>query len=193
MLIRSAATDYDLQGRIRGILDMPLAAAGIAEAERAADAARSARPQAVYAANAACALETAGIVARACGLAVRRLKPLRGFDQGLWQGMLVEELCRRQPRLARQWQEHPWSIAPPEGESLEAACSRVEDALETILDRHAAGRVVLVVPPPLDRLVRWLVSGEPLDDLWRTDAASLLLDIPLAAQWRPARERQPTA
>jgi len=193
MLIRSGVTDYDLQGRIRGSLDMPLAAAGIAEAERAADAARLAGPKAVYSANTRCALDTARIVAAASGLAVRRLKPLRGFDQGLWQGMLVEELCRRQPRLARQWQDHPWSVAPPEGESLEEVCGRVEDTLETIRDRHPTGRIVLVVPPPLDRLVRWLVSGEPLDDLWQRGAAALVHDLPLAAQWRPTRERQPTA
>ena len=36
VVIRSGATDYDRQGRIRGTLDIPLCAEGIAEAERVA-------------------------------------------------------------------------------------------------------------------------------------------------------------
>lgn len=192
MLIRSGATDYELQGRIRGTLDVPLSPAGVVEAERAAEVAREAAPAAVYTANTGCALQTARLVARACDRPVRRLRQLHGFDQGLWQGMLVDELCRRQPRLARQWQEHPWSVDPPEGEPLGAACNRVESALETMLARHPRGRIVLVVPPPLDRLVRWLVSAEPLGDLWQQPDDALVHDLPLNAQWRPVRDRQPT-
>jgi len=59
--IRSGATDYDLQGRIRGTLDIPLCGEGAAAAERdAADlaAASAARPiSALYAAHPSAKIE----------------------------------------------------------------------------------------------------------------------------------------
>jgi len=143
VVIRSGATDYDRQGRIRGTLDIPLCAEGIADAERAA--AKLATPSAngltitaIYTSSAACAVETASIVGRAVGLRPRTAAELENLDQGLWQGMLVEDLRRKQPRLYRQWQDNPWSVSPPEGELLEEACGRVEDALVKLLKRHAA-------------------------------------------------------
>jgi broad specificity phosphatase PhoE len=107
---------------------------------------------------------------------------------GLWQGRLVEEIRDTQPRLHRQWQDNPWSVAPPEGELLEDACERVEAAIEKIFKRHPAGTVAMVVPRPLDAIVTWLVSGRSMGDLWRFDGAADLVDVlPVAAQWQPPR------
>ena len=49
IVIRSGATDYDLQERIRGTLAMPLTAAGIAAAMRAGEQLAAEPPQAIYA------------------------------------------------------------------------------------------------------------------------------------------------
>jgi broad specificity phosphatase PhoE len=188
VVIRSGATDYDLQGRIRGTLDIPLSPEGAAAAERDAAtlaAASVAQPiDALYASASASATETARIVGRALGLRPRSATGLENLDQGLWQGMLVDDIRRKQPRLYRQWQDNPWSVSPPEGELLEDACGRVEDALVRILKRHAEGRVAVVVPSPLDQIVRWLVAGESIGDLWSCAAERGVTELPLAAQWR---------
>lgn len=185
ILIRAGVTDYDLQKRIRGTLDLPLCAAGIAEAEHAGTMLAPAPPAVLYAAQARCATETAGIVARHSGLRPRRVAGLANLDMGLWQGMLVDDIRRKQPRLHRQWQDNPWAVAPPEGELLDDACERVERALEKILRRHDAGSVALVVPHPLDRIVGWMVSGRSMGDLWSLDAEQdAVSDLPVAAQWR---------
>lgn len=197
VVIRSGATDYDRQGRIRGTLDIPLCAEGIADAERAAaeiavETGKRPPIAAIYTSAAACAVETASIVGRTLGLRPRIAAELENLDQGLWQGMLVEDLRRKQPRLYRHWQDNPWSVSPPEGELLEEACGRVEDALVKLLKRHADGRIALVVPPPLDQIIRWLVAGESIGDLWSLDASqSAVAEIPLAAQWTatPALEK----
>ena len=188
IVIRSGPTDYDLQGRIRGSLDVPLAAAGVAAAEQAAQTLAAQPPEAIFTSPDASARETARVIARACGLRPRELPLLGNLDQGLWQGMLVDEIRCKQPRLYRQWQDNPWAVAPPEGELLEEACLRVEQALEQLVRRHARGRVALVVPQPLDRVVRWLVSGESMGDLWDCDQSGpAAVELPLAAQWQPAR------
>lgn len=191
-MIRSGATEYDLLGRIRGTLHIPLSKVGIAEAEAAATQLSAAPPDVLFVADGPCAEETAAIIGRRVGLRPRSLTALGNLDQGLWQGMLVEEIRRRQPRLARQWEDNPWAVMPPEGEPLDEACDRVDAVLEKILKRYPEGRVALVVPHPLDRIIRWTVAGEPLGDLWDRDGAvPAVVDLPVAAGWKPFMRHQP--
>jgi len=188
IVIRAGATDYDLQERIRGTLDMPLSAAGAAAAARAGEQLATAPPAAIYASADETAEETARIIAFACGVRPKQLPNLGNVDMGLWQGRLVDEIRDTQPRLHRQRQDNPWSVAPPEGELLEEACERVEAALEKIFKRHPTGSIAVVVPRPLDAIVTWLVSGRSMGDLWRFDADAELVDVlPVAAQWQPPR------
>jgi broad specificity phosphatase PhoE len=188
IVIRAGATDYDLEERIRGTLDMPLSAAGAAAAHRAGEMLVKDPPAVIYASDDEPAAETARIVGGACGLKPKSLATLGNVDMGLWQGRLAEEIRDTQPRLHRQWQDNPWAVAPPEGELLEEACERVEAALERIFKRHPTGAVAVVVPRPLDAIVTWLVSGRSMGDLWRFDAEADLVDaLPVAAQWEPPR------
>ena len=188
IVIRAGATDYDLQERIRGTLDMPLSMEGVAAATRAGERLAADPPTAIYASADETAEETARIIGSACGIKPKHLPNLGNVDMGLWQGRLVEEIRDTQPRLNRQWQDNPWSVAPPEGELLEDACERVEAAIEKIFKRHPGGTVAMVVPRPLDAIVTWLVSGRSMGDLWRFDAAADLVDVlPVAAQWQPPR------
>ena len=188
IVIRAGATDYDLQERIRGTLDMPLSTGGAAAAKRAGERLAADPPTAIYASADETAEETARIIGSACGIKPKHLPNLGNVDMGLWQGRLVEEIRDTQPRQNRQWQDNPWSVAPPEGELLEDACERVEAAIEKIFKRHPGGTVAMVVPRPLDAIVTWLVSGRSMGDLWRFDAAADLVDVlPVAAQWQPPR------
>ena len=188
IVIRAGATDYDLQERIRGTLDMPLSMEGVAAATRAGERLAADPPTAIYASADETAEETARIIGSACGIKPKHLPNLGNVDMGLWQGRLVEEIRDTQPRLNRQWQDNPWSVAPPEGELLEEACERVEAAIEKIFKRHPGGTVAVVIPRPLDAIVTWLVSGRSMGDLWRFDAAADLVDVlPVAAQWQPPR------
>jgi broad specificity phosphatase PhoE len=190
ILIRSGPTDYDLQGRIRGTLEVPLSPAGIVAAEAAAEAIAGTDVEALYTSADIAAVETGRILGRGCGLRPRRLAKLGNLDQGLWQGMLVDEIRRKQPRLYRQWQDNPWAVAPPEGELLEDAVHRVEESLEPLVRRHRAGRIVLVVPQPLDQIVRWIVSGVSMGDLWAGEPQHPpVAELPLASQWRSAAPR----
>lgn len=185
IVIRSATTDYELQGRVRGSLDVPPCPEGLAEARALAERLATPPLAAIYASPSTCALETARIVADPHGLQPRSVDLLANLDLGLWQGKLVAELRRQQPRVYRQWQDDPWSVVAPEGETLEEARARVEKALERIFKRHRDGRVAVVVPSPLDSLVRWLVSGQPLGDLWLPDSRrESAVELPVAAQWQ---------
>ncbi len=166
VVVRAGTTEYDLQGRIRGNLDMPLTAAGRSAAVASARELAAAPPTALYSSPSASATATAAVIGSALGLAPRRVAALADLDLGLWQGMLVDDIRRRQPRLARHWEEDPWTVVPPDGEPLADARDRVAGAVESILARHPGGRVAVVVPQPLDRILRAVVSGSAVGDLW---------------------------
>lgn len=173
VVIRSGTTDYDLQGRIRGNLNIPLAPAGIAAAEATArHLLAAALPVALYTSPTRCSVETADLIGRATSQVPRRVPSLAGLDLGLWQGMLVSEIRRRQPRLARHWEEDPWTVVPPDGEPLAAARDRITLAIGKILSRHPEGPVAVVVPAPIDRIIRAVITGEPVGDLWQISSSA---------------------
>ena len=181
VVIRSGTTDYDLQGRIRGNLNIPLAPAGIAAAEAAARHLSAALPVALYTSPTRCSVETADVIGAATSQVPRRVPSLAGLDLGLWQGMLVSEIRRRQPRLARHWEEDPWTVVPPDGEPLAAARDRIASAIGKILSRHPEGPVAVVVPAPIDRIIREVIAGEPAGDLWQiADTAPAVVELHVA-------------
>jgi phosphoserine phosphatase len=111
-------------------------------------------------------LQTATAISEALGSKLKKLDTLSNIDHGLWQGMLIEDVKRKQPKVYRQWQEQPEIICPPEGEMLSEARERVQVALAKILKKHKQGVIALVVPEPLAKVVQAYLSQCELGDLW---------------------------
>jgi broad specificity phosphatase PhoE len=170
VLIRPGSTDYDQQRRIQGTLDVPLNDQGNAEVARVIEELSNLKLEAIYTSSCQPALETAEAIARALGVKLKKLDRMQNLDHGLWQGMLIDEVRRKQPKVYRQWQEKPQCICPPEGEMLEEAEQRVRNKMTKLLKRHKDGAIGLVVPEPLASLVRRLVDQSELGDLWKATA-----------------------
>lgn len=168
VLVRPGSTDYDLQGRIRGTLDVPLSQQGREEVTLAVEELRGRGLTAIYCAPCQASTQTAEIIGDALHLKVKQLDNLRNLDQGLWQGMLVDEVKIKQPKVYRQWQEHPENVCPPDGEMLSEAGQRIQEAISKLLKRHRGGSVGLVVPEPLATLLATRLQGGEVGDLWKT-------------------------
>ena len=166
VLIRPGSTDYDQQRRIQGTLDVPLNKEGNAEVTRLIEALRPLKLEAVYAPGCQPALATAEAIAKAFDVKLKKLGRMHNLDHGLWQGMRIEEVRLRQPKVYRQWQEMPQRICPPGGEMLGEAADRVRTAMAKLLKRHKEGVIGLVVPEPLASLVRNVLNHDELGDLW---------------------------
>jgi broad specificity phosphatase PhoE len=166
-LIRPGTTDYDLQERIQGTLDIPLNEQGLAEAARAAEELRDKGLEVIYAPPSEPAFRTAQTVSETLDIKVRKLDHLENLNQGLWQGMLIKDVRRKHPKVYRQWQEQPENVCPPEGEMLDAAQQRVRQAMMKLLKRHKDGMIGVCVPEPLLSLFRCFVTHGQLGDLWK--------------------------
>jgi broad specificity phosphatase PhoE len=170
ILIRPGTTDYDQQGRIQGTLEVPLNDEGASEVARLAEELRALNIEAVYAPPCEPARQTAQAIAKALGVKFKKLDRMQNLNQGLWQGMLIDEVRRKQPKVYRQWQERPDHVCPPEGEMLSHAEQRVQATLSKLLKRHREGVIGLVVSEPLASLVRRRVKQGELGDLWKAAA-----------------------
>jgi broad specificity phosphatase PhoE len=171
VLIRPCATEYDEQGRILGTLDVPLSEQGLRDIERIVAEIRPLGITAVYCGPCASATQTATAIAEALGVKLKKIDSLRNIDHGLWQGMLIEDVKRKQPKVYRQWQEQPGIICPPEGEMLSEAAERVQAALTKTLKKHKEGPVALVVPEPLAGVVLGQLLQREIGDFWKTSSA----------------------
>ncbi len=170
ILIRPGASEYIEQGRIQGTIDMPLSRHGADEVAHLARELSGRGIEAIYSATCHPTLETATAIAAALDVKLKKLKHMQNLDHGLWQGMLIEEVRRKQPTVYRQWQDQPESIRPPQGETVSEARARVEQALAKILKKHRAGVIGLVLPEPLASLVRAKLTSQDLGDLWEAES-----------------------
>ncbi len=171
VLIRPAATEYDEQGRILGTLDIPLSEQGERDVSRIIDEIRPLAINAIYTGPCQSACQTATAIAEALDVKLRKIESLRNIDHGLWQGMLIEDVKRKQPRVFRQWQEQPGIICPPEGEMLSEARQRVQAALTKILKKYKEGTVAFVIPDPLAGVVQGELLQREIVDFWKTRSA----------------------
>jgi broad specificity phosphatase PhoE len=153
LLIRPGATAFDEEHRVQGVLDLPLSERGRVEAAMLADELAGVDLAGLYHGPGENVVHTAEAVGRATGLRPRRLDDLRNLDQGLWQGLLLDELRRRNPKVFRQWQEDPETICPPEGETIEDAEARLRPVLRALVRRHRQETIGLVVPEPCATVV----------------------------------------
>jgi probable phosphoglycerate mutase len=181
LLIRAGRTDFDCEGRIQGTLDVPLSAAGRLEAEAAANELidKSAAISALYVGPCLNAQQTAEIVGEKLRLKFKTLAKLHNLDQGLWQGMLFEEVKSKQPKVYRQWQERPETVCPPEGETLAAAAERIKQALAKLSKKHKSGTIGLVLAQPLARVMRSMLRAEHLPSVCQSECAGKPLWEPL--------------
>jgi probable phosphoglycerate mutase len=182
LLIRPGATEYDQQGRVQGTLDVPLCEDGRQEVERMVAELRDQPVNAIYVSPCRSAEQTAEALANAFNLKVKTIDKLQNLNQGLWQGLLVEEVKTKQPRVYRQWQDQPETVCPPQGETLGAARQRVQASLSKLVKKHKADDLVAIVSPePLASVIRNVLGHGEWGDLWHCANSKVrwqLIDVP---------------
>lgn len=168
LLIRAGKTDYDCQHRIQGTLDLPLNEEGWQEVAALAEQLHQKQVEAIYSGPDQASQQTAELVSVGLQQKVKTNKNLHNLDLGLWQGMLVEDVKNKQPKVYKQWIEHPETICPPEGESLPAAEERLQAALEKIGKKHKSGTVAMVLAEPLASVLCHMIRRDDIGNLWQT-------------------------
>ncbi len=169
LLIRPGCTTFDEEGRIKGDLDIPLSLRGLEQAMQLAERLQPIKLDCLYVSPAESAQQSAKQICELSFCRSKTLACLRNLNHGLWQGKLVTDVKRLQPKVYRQFQENPGDVCPPEGETVLEALERIRGGLNKICKKHDGGRVGLIVPQPLASIVRFALLGGSIGDLWKCE------------------------
>jgi len=178
LLIRPGTTEFDQQRRIQGTLDIPLSETGRREVDEAIEKLRDQSLDAIYTCPCQSARQTAEALGSALSMKPKTLDKLQNLNQGLWQGMLVDDVKKKQPKVYRQWQDQPETVCPPEGETLSTAKDRVQAVVAKLMKKHKSeGVVAIVVPEPLASVVLNVLRHDELGDLWQRKQEAASWDV----------------
>jgi phosphoserine phosphatase len=169
VVVRPGATLFDEQERIKGSLDMPLSNAGVEQVQRTACALEQIPISMVYCGPCESAQSTAQEIAQHVHAKWKVIDCFKNVDHGLWQGKLIDEVKRQQPKLYRQVQDNPRGFCPPGGESMDEAEARIEKILAKLCKRHARETIAVVIPEPLASLVANRLKETDFEDVWQAE------------------------
>jgi len=169
LLIRTGATEYECQGRVQGTLDIPLSEDGRLQIEQVAEQLRETPIDSCYAGPCRATQQSADILASKLKLKSKTIDDLRNLDHGLWQGMLIDDVKVKQPKVYRQWHEHPETVCPPEGESLQVVRERLHRALAKIAKKQKSGTAAVIVAEPVTSLLKNVLRDDAIGNLWQVD------------------------
>lgn len=175
LLLRHGQTEHSAQRRYSGRAGLPLTELG--ERQAAAAAARLATTDGVAAVVSSPlprARQTAQPVADALGVPLNIHDGLIETDFGAWEGLTFAEARARDPDLHTRWLTDT-SVAPPGGESIDAAHRRVRRVRDQLIAEHGAATLVVVSHvTPIKALLRMaLDAGPSLLHRLHLDVASL--------------------
>ncbi len=145
LLLRHGQSTWNAEGRWQGQSDPPLSDLGRSQTEEAAGKLIDVGVSAVVSSDLARARETAGILARALGLAAPVEDPgLREYDVGDWEGLTRPEIQKGWPDQLAAWAEGRL-LATPGGETRSAFLERVMAGLRRVAANDQLGDLAVVV------------------------------------------------
>jgi len=167
LVMQTGQTTWAAQGRIESSAGAPLTNEGIEWVCQCVQALSREAISAIYAADGEAEHQTARLLGDTLGVKIRPNQELREFDFGLWQGLTMEEIKRRQPKLYKRWTEQPTTVRPPGGETLQEAQERLRKATKKVLQRQKGQPALLVLRPVAAGLLRCLLENKPVEELWQ--------------------------
>ena len=180
-LIRHGATILSAEDRFAGATEVPLSDEGRLQVTRLATRLAEEQVAAVYASPMGRTMETASILAKPHNLEVRPRDGLREINHGHWEQLTRDEVEKRWPGEAAEWEKDPYSFAPTGGESGLAVTARALPALIEIVRNHPGENILVASHKATIRLLLSSLLGfDPRryrDNLDQSPAALNIVDF----------------
>ena len=160
-IIRHGQTDWNVQGRIQGRQDIPLNAAGRSQAQMLAKGMEKRPVTAIYSSPQLRAMETAMALAGNQGVEVIPLPELVEIGYGDWEGRTASDILTKERKLYEEWWQHPATVAPPGGETLNQVDARCKKAWERIKGEIKGDTAVVAHGGTLAHFIVHLLEGQP--------------------------------
>ena len=160
-IIRHGQTDWNVQGRIQGRQDIPLNAAGRSQAQMLAKGMEKRPVTPIYSSPQLRAMETAMALAGNQGVEVIPLPELVEIGYGDWEGRTASDILTKERKLYEEWWQHPATVAPPGGETLNQVDERCRQAWDMIRSGMKGDTAVVAHGGTLAHFIVHLLEGQP--------------------------------
>lgn len=160
-IIRHGQTDWNVEGKIQGRQDIPLNDMGRRQARALADGMKSRPVASVYSSPQKRAMETAEAIAGPLGLTVKAVPQLMEIGYGDWEGRSAEDILTTDRELYESWWQHPATVAPSGGETLNQVDERCRQAWDMIRSGMKGDTAVVAHGGTLAHFIVHLLEGQP--------------------------------
>ena len=159
-MFRHGDTEASGEGVLCGELDIPLAATGLAQAERVGIRGAALKPDALYVSPKLRARQTMEPIARLTGLSPTVREGLHEIAYGSWDGRREKEVQATEPEAYEAWGVDPALHPPPAGgENAFAIAARAMAVLEEARLAHPNQTVLLVSHKATIRVITCALLG----------------------------------
>jgi probable phosphoglycerate mutase len=163
LAIRHGETDWNVNNRIQGQIDIDLNTHGLWQAQQVAKALAQDTLHAIYASDLQRALVTAQHIARAHQMQVSKQIPLRERHYGLFEGLTWTQIQEEHPEDAAFWRDRVPHWTPKQGgESLEMLHQRVKQAIDQLASQHLGQQIAIVTHGGVLDILYRMATGQDL-------------------------------
>lgn len=192
-LSRHCKTAWNVEGRLQGTIDLPLAEIGIKQAIANVAAIRDLGVRRIVCSTARRAYETARLYADSLGLPICNMPGFRELDHGKWEGRKTEELLLDPDSGYAKWLSDPGCIGIPGGsESVLTAQQRAGEAVRDAALSFRGESFLIIGHKHINALLMCALLEEPFARFGShivEDALPYLLDTDVDRNWTgPALE-----
>ena len=145
VIVRHGETDWNMEGRFQGQIDIPLNENGKDQAKKASEYLKDINFNKAYSSSMMRPFETAQIILGNKNLKIKKIDELVEISHGLWEGKLENEIKDNWPKLLADWHQKPETVTMPEGESIRDVAKRSIAAWERICDDQEDEDITLLV------------------------------------------------
>ena len=143
-IVRHGETDWNIERRIQGHMDIALNATGLAQAEATARGIKGHEVAAIYSSDLTRAMQTALCLAPVASVAVQPEAGLRERHFGRMQGMNYDEMLAHDAGEAERFRQRDLYYDFGGGETLIAFADRIHATVERLASHHAGQTILLV-------------------------------------------------
>lgn len=145
-LVRHGQTEWNLERRFQGQLDVPLSDMGHMQAAFVAHWLYSQELNfvALYTSDLMRAYQTAQSIGEQLGLVPQRVEVLREINAGDWQGLLTTEIEDQYPGQLARWHREANEFRLPGGETIPEVRARVHGWYVQAIEAHRGQSIVVV-------------------------------------------------
>ena len=181
-LVRHGQTDWNLEGRLQGQLDVPLNETGLEQARVLAESLRGKTFGALFSSDLMRARQTAETISSVVGLPITFDRRLREISQGQVEGMLFSDVILKFENALTDRTRDPMSSRLPGGESVAELAARFKDCMDEIARPSLDGPVLVVAHGLAIATILCQARGYPMETVYSHIQENATAEI---IEWAP--------